>query len=168
MMPMNPTSSWFAIRVLLLPALLVGGVHAVSGVPLALHVSGTTLVDSSGAVVVLHGVNIPSLETQNTGEGPPPGGSEGLLASVDEVIQNWHVNLVRLPICQDRWEGKAPVDHFGIANNADAYRAIVDRVVAKAAAAGVYVLVDMHWSDAGVWGKNLGQHKMPDDNTATA
>src|SRR5208283_2332611 len=47
-----------------------------------------------------------------------------------------------------------------------AYRAVVDAVIARASASGAYVLVDLHWSDMGVWGSSLGQHKMPDDNSA--
>ncbi len=114
---------------------------------------------------MLKGVNIPSLETLNTGE---PGGSAGIMASVNQAIHVWHVNVIRLPLCQDRWEGHAPVDYNGVANNLAVYQSIVDNVVSTAAAAGVYVLIDMHWSDMGVWGSNLHQHQMPDDNTATA
>ena len=27
------------------------------------------------------------------------------------------------------------------------------------------MLLDLHWSDAGEWGRHIGQHKMPDENT---
>jgi hypothetical protein len=171
---MNPRCGSFRPYPAIAPALLacLGLQLAAPGradaAPPALHVAGNTLVDSAGATVVLRGVNVPSLETLNTGEGPAPGSSTGLMASVNEVINHWHVNLIRLPICQDRWEGRAPVDYHGFPNSADAYRNIVDQVVSTSSAAGVYVLVDMHWSDAGVWGRNIAQHAMPDDNTATA
>lgn len=134
-------------------------------VPLPLHVAGNSLVNSRGEKVVLKGVDIPSLETLNLGEGPVPG---GILASVHEAIYKWHVSLIRLPICQDRWEGKAPVDYDGNSDDVALYRRLVDRVVASASQAGVYVLIDMHWSDMDVWGANIGQHDMPDDNTAAA
>jgi aryl-phospho-beta-D-glucosidase BglC (GH1 family) len=142
--------------------------------PLVLHVSGSDLVNSNGATVVLHGVNIPSLETLNTGTGPASsgnpsgGGGTGIMDSVNEAINVWHVSLIRLPICQDRWLGYAPVDYNGYSNSASTYQGIVEQIVSTASAAGVYVLIDMHWSDEGVWGENLGQHMMPDENTATA
>ena len=33
------------------------------------------------------------------------------------------------------------------------------------AEAGCYVILDLHWSDAGEWGKQIGQHVMPDRNS---
>ena len=50
----------------------------------------------------------------------------------------------------------------------DSYRATIDSIVAYIASQGAYVDVDLHWSDMGVWGANLGQHFMPDDNTQAA
>jgi hypothetical protein len=46
-----------------------------------------------------------------------------------------------------------------------AYRALVDQIINTAAADGAYVMLDMHWSDMGVWGANNGQHFLPDDHT---
>ena len=45
------------------------------------------------------------------------------------------------------------------------YRILVRQVVDAAAAGGCYVILDLHWSDAGEWGKNIGQHLMPDENS---
>ena len=39
------------------------------------------------------------------------------------------------------------------------------QVVEHCAAAGCYVILDLHWSDAGEWGKQIGQHVMPDRNS---
>ena len=30
---------------------------------------------------------------------------------------------------------------------------------------GCYVILDLHWSDVGEWGVNIGQHSMPDENS---
>jgi len=121
--------------------------------PQSLHVSGNRLVNASGSPVRLKGVNIPSLEWSN--------GGENISQSLSVATTTWHSSLIRLPISQDRWEGRA-------GNDANAYRALVDSLVTAASNAGVYVLVDLHWSDEGVWGANLGQHFLPDDNTTAA
>ena len=34
-----------------------------------------------------------------------------------------------------------------------------------ARADNAYVLLDLHWSDMGVWGSKNGQHFLPDDNS---
>ena len=74
------------------------------------------------------------------------------------AITDWHVNVIRLPLAQDRWFGKAREQKDG----GEAYRKLVDTVVELCARAGCYVILDLHWSDAGEWGKQIGQHVMPD------
>ncbi len=32
---------------------------------------------------------------------------------------------------------------------------------------GAYAMLDLHWNDAGEWGKAIGQHVMPDRNSVT-
>ena len=90
------------------------------------------------------------------------------MASVGQAVDVWRAKLIRLPIAQDRWAGRMPDDKSGPDrwDGGAAYRAVVDAVIARASAAGAYVLVDLHWSDMGVWGSSVGQHKMPDDNSA--
>jgi hypothetical protein len=51
-----------------------------------------------------------------------------------------------------------------------AYRALVDKLVDTCAAGRVYINLDLHWSDCGIWvneGGTLGQHSMPDKNSIT-
>ena len=69
--------------------------------------------------------------------------------------------LIRLPLAQDRWFGRTKEQH----DSGTAYRKLVQEVVQSAAAQRCYVLLDLHWSDAGAWGQNIGQHWMPDDNS---
>jgi hypothetical protein len=124
--------------------------------PAPLHVEGNLLKDSNGATVVLRGVNIPSLEYY------PPGVQ--LLQSLDVSINDWHANVIRLPVNEDYWFGHdedSTAPNFG----QDAYRALVDQVISTASAANVYVVLDLHWSDMGVWGTNNGQHDLPDDHS---
>ena len=129
-----------------------------------LHVSGTTLVDAAGRTVRLHGVNIPSLEWSNgepTDSTQPCYPGQTIMDTVRKAISDYHINFIRVPISQDRWMNR--VDGQG-----DAYRNTISAIVAYATQNGVYVDIDLHWSDMGVWGQNLNPHCMPDDNTPVA
>jgi hypothetical protein len=106
-------------------------------------------------------VNVPGLEfdaTQGTESG------QHLLQSVKVGIEDWHGNLIRLPVNEDYWFGydKSPTAKIAVR---DAYRALVDQVIQTASDDGAYVMLDLHWSDMGAWGKNNGQHFLPDDHS---
>jgi hypothetical protein len=127
-----------------------------SKMPLSLKAVGNQILNSKNEPVLLRGVNCPSLEWTNNGE-------EHILRTVTTAIRDWHVNIIRLPLAQDRWFGKAPEDqHQGVD-----YRALVKQVVDTCATQGCYVILDLHWSDCGEWGTNIGQHSMPDRNSVT-
>jgi hypothetical protein len=123
-----------------------------------LHTEGNKVLDVNGKPVWLYGVNIASLEWTN--------GGDHVEESVNRAIDDWKVNLIRLPLAQDRWFGKMTNQTDGGA----AYRALVDKLVDTCAAARVYIDLDLHWSDCGKWinqGGKLGQHNMPDKNSIT-
>jgi hypothetical protein len=124
-----------------------------SSTPLPLKVVGTHLENSRGDRVRLRGVNAASLEWTSTGE--------HILQTVDVAIRDWHANHIRLPLAQDRWFGKAPEQK----DDGAAYRALVKRVVDRCASLGAYIILDLHWSDLGEWGKDIGQHPLPDRNS---
>jgi TolB protein len=147
--------------------LLVGGMAGEMGAdgqsraapaskPLTLKVVKNQVLNSRGEVVRLRGVNAASLEWTSNGEGR-------ILASVKTAIRDWHVNHIRLPIAQDRWFGKAPEQK----GEGESYRALVKQVVETCNEQGCYIVLDLHWSDAGEWGKQIGQHVMPDQNSVT-
>ncbi len=125
-----------------------------SSMPLPLKVVKTHVVNSRGERVRLRGVNAACLEWSTNGEGH-------ILKTVDVAIRDWHANHIRLPLAQDRWFGKAPEQK----DDGRAYRAIVKRVVEACGSQGVYVVLDLHWSDGGEWGRRIGQHVMPDRNS---
>ena len=77
------------------------------------------------------------------------------------ACDDWGANVIRLPLAQDRWLGTAPRQNDGGA----AYRKIVDDVVRAVADKNAYVMLDLHWSNAGNMGRDIAQHKMPDDNS---
>lgn len=137
-------------------ALLLGIAASVTtlAAPPALRVEGLRLIDESGEPVRLRGVNVASLEWSSDGGGV-------LQQTVRVAIEDWGVNHIRLPLSQDRWFGKAPEQSDG----GEAYRRLVDEVVEFCSARGVYVMADLHWSNAGEWGQHIGQHVMPDDKS---
>jgi hypothetical protein len=116
-----------------------------------LYVRGNKIHDEKGLETRLWGVNVCSLEWSNRGE--------NVSNSVYEAFANWNCNIVRLPLSQDRWFGKAP----GQSGNSENYRQIVDDVVRLASDFSKYVILDLHWSNTGILGRNIGQHHMPDD-----
>jgi hypothetical protein len=124
--------------------------------PLPLKVSKAHLLNNRNEEVRLRGVNTASMEWSSNGEGH-------ILDTVNTAIRDWHVNHIRLPLAQDRWFGKAPEQK----DDGKAYRALVKKIVSACADQGVYVILDLHWSDAGEWGQQIGQHKMPDANSVT-
>ena len=126
-----------------------GALHPPASPP-PLHTEGNRVCGPDGRPVRLEGVNVASLEWANEGE--------RVVESLGVAYDRWNCNLVRLPLSQDRWFGKAP----GQADGGAKYRSIVDDAVAAAVKRGRYVILDLHWSDAGAWGEHIGQHKMPD------
>jgi endoglucanase len=122
-----------------------------AGPPL-LKVEGKQLKTPDGKAVRLRGVNIPSLEW---------GQGEHVFDSLRVAIDDWGVNLIRLPLAQDRWFGHT----WEKKDEGKSYRETVRDFVRRAAAKRCYVILDLHWSNAGRWGQHIGQHQMPDDNS---
>jgi hypothetical protein len=121
--------------------------------PMQLHTQGTKVLDANGKPVWLCGVNIASLEWRSDGD--------HVEESVNRAITEWKVNLIRLPLAQDRWFGKMA----NSTNSAADYRAIVDTLVEICAESRVYIDLELHWSDSGTWvneGGKLGQRVLPD------
>jgi len=131
-----------------------------------LHTQGNQILDEQDRPVRLCGVNTACLEWSSDGEGH-------ILDTVKVAIHDWKANIVRVPLCQDRWFGQThKIDFYGqtIPGQADdgaGYRALVRQVVDYCASNRCYVLLDLHWNDAGMWGENIGQHVMPDMNSLT-
>lgn len=119
-----------------------------------LHTAGSRILDAAGHPVRLRGVNVASLEWSSDGEGH-------VLETLRVATDDWKANIVRLPLSQDRWFGKTPEQK----DEGAAYRALVAKAVDQANGHGAYVLLDLHWNDAGEWGKEIGQHKMPDGHS---
>jgi endoglucanase len=124
---------------------------------LAIRVQGNHLVDSTGQLVQLRGANVSGLE--NTAiQGwakKPDGGYENwadanLGAEPDwSKLVSWKMNVVRLPLNEASWLGYRCNAQSGSMRSADPggnYQATVKQSVLDANAAGLYVILDLHWS----------------------
>ena len=98
--------------------------------PIGVSVQGTRLY-SQGRPITLLGVNRSSLEYSCAGD-------EHLAPADFQAMRQWGANVVRLPISSEFWAnagGACP-----------AYRETVQRVVANARAAQLFVILDLQWS----------------------
>lgn len=142
---------------------------------LAIKVSGKNLVNGSGVVVQLRGVNVSGLEAVAIDGWDPsnPWGSQTGDATPNFALMKsaWGVNAVRLPLNEDSWLGLSCADLGGnsstIVNGAQVqdkpgqviqadpggnYQATALAAVAAANAAGLYVILDLHWAAPNVNG----------------
>ena len=113
------------------------------------------IIDGTEREIKLYGVNRAGLEWESR--------DGQILDSVKFACDEWHANIIRLPVSQDRWFGKMPEQNDE--NNADKYRAQIDEIIGAVAERGKYLLLDLHWSDLGLWNGNSGQHMMPDEHS---
>ena len=127
-------------------------VHAADLSPL--HTAGHALLDDHGQFVRLKGVNTAGLEFTTDGQGH-------MLQTLNVAIHDWHANVIRLPVTQDHWFGYGP----GQSDHGQKYRQLVHSLVDFCASNQCYVILDLHWSDCGQWGRDIGQHSMPDTNS---
>lgn len=125
---------------------------AKSSMPLPLKVRGNKILNSKDELITLRGVNAACLEWTSDGQGH-------ILETVRVAIDDWKVNIIRLPLSQDRWFGKAPEQN----DVSEPYQTLVKEIVDLCSSKGCYILLDLHWSNANQdWGTNIGQHSMPD------
>ncbi|MGH7441088.1 MAG: cellulase family glycosylhydrolase, partial [bacterium] len=132
--------------------------------PLQLHVSGKQVLNSSGCVVRLVGVNIDSLEWNPTGA-DPTGAPTSITLTVEEAIKYWNVNFIRIPLSQDFWNGSTNSKSSNGAALGTAYQNLVDSIVTLCNQNNVYVDLDLHWSGTGTYGTSAQQNSMPDGNS---
>jgi hypothetical protein len=111
--------------------------HDLAAVPKSpeIRVSGNQLVAADGKDVWLQGVNICNLSIR-------PGEEHKILWSAHVALTDWHANVIRLPVLDSFWFGKGRGKLT--ANDAEAYRAIADKVIKIAAGKGAYVVFDLH------------------------
>jgi endoglucanase len=144
-----------AVLALLVVALAVPGAGSAAG-GLSVRVAGNHLVDGRGATLRLLGVNRSSFEyacAQGWGfnEGPTD-------AAAIAAMKAWKIDAVRIPLNEACWLGLPSVDP---AYGGQPYRNAVTGFVQRLHAAGLYVVLDLHWNAPGSQ-PALGQQVMPD------
>ena len=119
--------------------------------PAGYTVRGNQILDANGQPHLFHGVDRPSLEWSPQGE--------HLSAADYQNMASWGANVVRIALDQDYWlKGSALYD--------PTYAARIDQQIAWAHAAGLDVILDLHWSDRGdLSDTKPGQQDMPDENS---
>jgi hypothetical protein len=131
---------------------------------LAIHVSGNRLVDASKAPIVLRGADVSGTEfvcAQNYSS-DPFGGAPLASASTFAAMRAWNINVIRLPLNEDCW-----LDINGVEVGGAAYQSAIEAEVSAAHAAGLFVIVDLHWTAPGSQ-RALSQNPEPDADHSPA
>ena len=140
---------------------------------LKVSVSGDHFIDGTGKTVQLRGVNLSGLEfvaVQGWDPADPWGGQVGANGPNFAAMKTWNINTVRIPLNEASWLGYTCVDAAGESHDPDPgknYQATVEQAVTAAAAAGMYVVLDLHLSAP----KNfcpLAQNPMADADNSLA
>jgi len=127
------------------------------------RVSGNTIVNSrTGASMVIHAVNWPSFEYAcQQGWGTS---ADGATAAAATAMVAWGINAVRIPLNQDCWLGVDGAPRSPITVNG--YKSALAAWVATLNAAGLVVILDLHWT-APAGSVADGQRAMPDAQSTT-
>lgn len=115
---------------------------------LSVKVEGNHLVDGNGAPLQLRGVSVSGLEFVAV-QGWSPANPWGATRPDWGAIRKWSANAVRIPLNEASWLGYSCVDGKGATRNPDPghnYKKTVAETVQQATAAGLYVVLDLHWS----------------------
>jgi hypothetical protein len=134
-----------------------------------LHVEGENIVDRKGRRIRLLGVNRSGSEFECIQGGTANARGWGIFdGPVDlpsaKQIAAWHTNVVRVPLNEDCWLG---INGVRSKYGGRSYRVAIERYVSTLHHAGLYVVLDLHWSAPG----NIpaeAQQPMPDADHAPA
>lgn len=122
-------------------SLMPGPVSAAQSTARQSSVSGQTAPAATALPARLRGVNRSGTEfmcVQNRGifDGPSD-------ATSIEAIRNWRANTVRVPLNEDCWLG---INGVNSAYSGANYRNAVSGFVSRLRRAGLYVILELHWS----------------------
>ncbi|HEY5024691.1 MAG TPA: cellulase family glycosylhydrolase [Acidimicrobiales bacterium] len=136
-----------------------GTVRASAGPLLSITVSGNHFVNGAGSTVRLLGADVPSTEyacDQGWGYASQP-----LTVGTADAIASWHADAVRVPLNEDCWLGINGQPSYGTEVG---YQQAMESWVTDLNDAGIYAIVDLHWTAPGANDAD-GQRPMPDDHS---
>jgi endoglucanase len=146
---------------------------------LSVRVVGDRFVGGGGGVLQLRGVDRPGTEygcVDGLGfvssDGGVGGASLGYAGSLVSALGSWNVagvagdvvGVVRVPLNEDCWLG---INGVPAAFSGVAYQRFVEAEVADLTAAGVYTVLDLHWSAPGGF-EATSQNVGPDEDHSVA
>lgn len=150
----------YVIAAMLSVAALFVGQASMAATPLSIQVAGNHLVNGTGDTVVLKGVNFSGTQyacVEGWGIFDAPATDASVTA-----LKSWKINAVRLPLNEQCWLG---INGVKAAYGGVNYRNAVAAWANKLTAAGLYVIVDMHWNAPGT-AKAKDQKAMADRDHA--
>jgi hypothetical protein len=122
----------------------------------AVSVRGNRLVDAAGNVLQLRGISFSGFEFVAIGGWSPNDPSGGQAGQPNgprwSAVKAWRANAVRFTLNETSWLGLTCVDTDGVSRRGDPggnYRAAVSSQVEQANAAGLYVILELHWAAPG-------------------
>ena len=124
---------------------------------LAIHVCGNHLVNASSQTIRLRGADVSGTEFACVqGNSDPYGGAPFGTLQTFQVMSTWGINVIRVPLNEDCWLG---INNPSVGGST--YQAAIAQEVSVAHQAGLYVILDLHWSAPSTYLAN-GQNYGPD------
>ncbi len=153
------------------PAVLAGsllvvmlpGSAATAQPTFSIAVSGNHLVNQDGNTVVLRGANTSGTEYACVQENSIFDGAQEASPASIAGMRSWGFNAARVQLNESCWLG---VQGVKPAFSGKTYQQAIERYVSALNAAGMYVIIDMHWSSKGTAKKAVRQLPMPDERYA--
>jgi hypothetical protein len=125
-----------------------------------LKVSGNKIVNGEGQTIKIVGVNRSGFEYQCAhGQATYNDGPVNAAAIADMLT--WNINTVRVPFNEDCWLGLNGMD-------GPLYQTNYTEYIELLTAAGLAVIVDLHWTETSTGGLADGQEPMPDGTHGAA
>jgi endoglucanase len=127
--------------------------------PLSIRVSGSHLVNGANETIRLIGAGGFGTEyacIQGWGYTSTP-----LTTATVAALVSWHVNVARITLNEDCWLGVNGAPLYGTSSG---YRSAITTFVSDLTRAGVYAIIDLHWSAPGSE-RPTDQMSMPDSHS---
>jgi hypothetical protein len=138
---------------------------AVAQPVVSIAVSGDHLVDWQGDMVVLRGADTSGTEYACVSENSIFDGTQEASPGSIAAMGSWGFNAARVELNESCWLG---IQGVKPAYSGRAYQQAIEQYVDELNAAGMYVIIDMHFSSKGGRAKATGQVPMPDERYAPA